>query len=144
MKNQLRAELNEYVADVNLASQAIQSGNLTRATELLEKPRNEGLRGFEWRYLWNAAKGDDHKVFAQETSSVLSLAHSADSLVVGLRDSVHIYDAKRGSLEKTLDGSGLSVALSTNGLLATASSSAVRVWRSPDWSEAFAIRGQSR
>ena len=143
VENQLRAELNEYVADVNLASQAIQSGNLTRATELLEKPRNEGLRGFEWGYLRNAAKGDEHKVFAQETSSVLSLAHSADSLVVGLRDSVHIYDAKRGSLEKRLDGSGLSVALSTNGLLATASSSTVRVWRSPDWSEAFAIRGQS-
>src|SRR5438876_3032510 len=76
-------------------------------------------------------------------TAVLSLAHSADSLVVGLRDSVHIYDAKRGSLEKRLDGSGLSVALSTNGLLATASSSTVRVWRSPDWSEAFAIRGQS-
>ena len=143
VENQLRAELNEYVADVNLASQAIQSGNLTRATELLEKPRNEGLRGFEWGYLRNAAKGDEHKVFAQETSSVLSLAQSADSLVVGLRDSVHIYDAKSGNPEKTLPGSGLSVALSTNGLLATASSSTVRVWRSSDWSEAFLIRDHS-
>jgi len=143
VENQLRAERNEYVADVNLAYQAIQAGNLTRATELLAKLRNEELRGFEWGYLWNAAKGDENKVFVQEASSVLSLAHSSDSLVVGLRDSVHIYDAKSGSLEKTLAGSGLSVALSTNGLLATASSSTVRVWRSPDWSEGYSIRGHS-
>src|SRR6266542_2288470 len=123
-----------------LKSLAIQAGNLTRATELLAKLRNAELRGFEWGYLWNAAKGDENKVFVQEASSVLSLAHSSDSLVVRLRDSVHIYDAKSGRLEKTLAGSGLSVALSTKGLLATASSSTVRVWRSPDRSEEHTLR----
>ena len=121
LESQERAELNEYVADINLAHQSILAGNLARATELLAKHRNTGSQRFEWRYLWHAAQGDDHRLFAQEASSVLSLANSPEWLVVGLQDSVRIYDSKTGSLVKTLAKSGSSVALSTAGLLATAS-----------------------
>jgi WD40 repeat protein/serine/threonine protein kinase len=139
LQNQERAELNEYVADINLAHQSILAGNLARATELLAKHRDTGSQRFEWRYLWNAAQGDDHRLFAQEASSVLSLANSPEWLVAGLQDSVRIYDSKSGSLVKTLAKSGSSVALSTAGLLATAGKSSVRIWRTSDWAEVYSV-----
>ena len=139
LENQERAELNEYVADINLAHQSILAGNLARATELLAKHRAKGSERFEWRYLWHAAQGDDHRLFAQEASSVLSLANSPEWLVVGLQDSVRIYEPKTGRLVKTLSKSGSSVALSSVGMLATASKAAVRVWRTSDWAEAYSL-----
>ncbi len=139
LESQGRAELNEYVANINLAHKSILAGNLARATDLLAKHRANGLQRFEWRYLWHAAQGDPHRLFAQESSSVLALANSAEWLVVGLRDSVRIYDSKSGRLVKTLAKPGSSIALSTNGLLATASASTVRVWRTTDWAEAFSL-----
>ncbi len=141
LASQERAELNEYVADVNLAHQCVLAGNLGRATELLAKHRTNGSRRFEWRYLWRAAQGDDHRLFAQESSSVLCLASSPAFLAVGLQDSVRIYDSKTGSLVKNLAKSGASVALSPAGLLATASKGTVRVWQTSDWAEAYSIPG---
>ncbi len=139
LQSQERAELNEYVADINLAHQSILAGNLARATELLAKHRNTGSQRFEWRYLWHAAQGNDHQVVAREASSILSLVTSSAWTVVGLQDSVRIYDAKTGSLVKTLPKSGFSVALSPAGLLATASMTSVRVWRTSDWTEAYSL-----
>jgi len=139
LESQERAELNEYVADINLACQSILAGNLAQATELLAKHRDTGCQRFEWRYLWHAAQGDDHRLFAQEASSVRSLANSLEWLVAGLQDSVRIYDSKSGSLVKTLAKSGSSVALSTAGLLATAGRSSVRVWRTSDWAEVYSV-----
>jgi len=44
-----------YAADTSLAQQALESGNLVRATALLDayrpKPGHDDLRGFEWYYL---------------------------------------------------------------------------------------------
>jgi len=110
---------------------------MARATELLAKHRARGSQRFEWRYLWQAARGADHRLFAQEASSVLSLAHSPEFLAVGLQDSVRIYDTKTGRLAKTLAKSGSSLALSATGLLATASKGTVKVWRTSDWAEAY-------
>ena len=139
LENQEAAERNEYVADINLAHQSVRAGNLARAKDLLSKHNEKGFRRFEWRYLWGAAQGDEHRLFAQEASSILSLASSMEWLVVGLRDSIRIYDWNSGGLVRTLEKSGLSVALSTTGALATASKSTVRVWRTSDWSEAFSL-----
>ncbi len=137
--SQGKAELNEYVADVNLAHHTILAGNLARATNLLAKHRTAGSDRFEWRYLWRAAQGDEHTLLAQEPSSVLSLANSPEWLVVGLRDAVKIYDSKSGDLVKSLAKPGSSLALSTAGLLATAGKSTVRVWRISDWAEVYSI-----
>ncbi len=139
LESQERAELNEYVANINLAHQSILAGNLARATELLAKHRDTGSQRFEWRYLWQAAQGDDHRLFAQEASSVLSLANSPEWLVVGLPDSVRIYSSQSGSLVKSLAKSGSSVALSTAGLLATAGKSSVRIWRTSDWAAVYSV-----
>jgi WD40 repeat protein len=135
----LRAEINEYVADINVAQQSILAGNLARATDLLAKHRESGAERFEWRYLWRAAQGDEHKVVAEERSSILSLANSPEWLVVGLLDSVQVYDSRTGSAVKTLSEPGTSVALSSAGLLAAAGKSSVRIWRTSDWAEAYSI-----
>ena len=135
----IKAELNEYVADINLAHQSILAGNLDRATEFLAKHHAGGVQRFEWRYLRHAAQGDDHKLLSQEASSALSLSSSPEWLVVGLQDAVRIYDATTGSLVKSLAKSGASVALSTNGLLAAASQSTVRIWRASDWTELYSL-----
>lgn len=139
LENQRRAELNEYVAGINLAHQSVLAGNLARARDLLTKHRDRRPQGFEWRYLWNLARGDNHRLIAQESSSILSLASSTDWLVVGLRDSVRIYDATTGRLVKSLAKGGDSVALSDSGLLATASKTTVRAWRTSDWNEVFSL-----
>ena len=143
LQSQARAELNEYVADVNLAHQSILAGNLVRAKDLLTRHQSEGKRRFEWRYLWHAAQGDDHQIIATEPSSVLSVANSAEFLVVGLRDAVNIYESRTGSLIKSLAKPGNSVALSAGGLLATSGKSNVRVWRVSDWAEALSLTNYS-
>ncbi len=143
LESQERAELNEYVADINLAHQSILAGNLARATEILTKHRNKSSERFEWRYLWNTAQGNDHQVIAREASSILSLATSSEWTVVGLQDAVHIYSAKTSSLVKILPKSGFSVALSSAGLLATAGRNSVRVWRTSDWTEAYSLPEQA-
>lgn len=70
-ENARRSRLNSYAADIYSASLALQSGNLGRALDLLERqiPQKgeEDLRGFEWRYLWKEAQGDE----------LISLPHGA-------------------------------------------------------------------
>lgn len=139
LESRRRAELNEYVADINLAHQSVLAGNLARARDLLAKHHTDGPGRFEWRYVWHAAQGDPHRLLATESSSVLSLANSPEWLVVGLRDAVQIYDSRTGKHVKTLTKSGFSVALSPAGLLATASKTTVRIWRTADWAETFSL-----
>ena len=143
LQSKVRAELNEYVADVNLAHQSILGGNLGRAKDLLARHQSEGKKRFEWRYLWHAAEGDEHQVIAREPSSVLSLANSPELIVVGLRNAVNIYSPKTGNLLKTLAKPGNSVALSSGGLLATSGKNSVRVWRPSDWVETLSLTNYS-
>jgi hypothetical protein len=56
-----RLRLNLYVADMNVAQQALAESNVGHALELISKyiPRGneQDLRGFEWHYLWSRAQG---------------------------------------------------------------------------------------
>ncbi|MEW6155904.1 MAG: protein kinase, partial [Verrucomicrobiota bacterium] len=86
-----------YVADMNLAWQAINEGNLGRAQALLSNylpattnalnltgfrfapsTNQPDLRGFEWRFLWNAAKGDEHITLGSFSGGFGGLAISPD------------------------------------------------------------------
>ncbi len=62
------ARRNLYTADMNLAHQAWQEGNLQRAQELLRahfpQRGREDLRGFEWRYLWQLCRDESRATFA--------------------------------------------------------------------------------
>jgi WD40 repeat protein len=146
LQSKVLAELNEYVADVNLAHQSILAGNLVRAKDLLARHQAEGRTRFEWRYLWRAAQGDEQQVISSEASSVFSLACSPEFLVVGLRNTVNIYGSKSGTLIKSLAKPGTSVALAIaggGGLLGTAGKNSVRLWRTSDWVETLSLTNHS-
>jgi WD40 repeat protein len=58
-----------YAADMNLAQQAWDAGNVGLARDLLEahrpRPGQEDLRGFEWRYLWPLCRRGDARATLQ-------------------------------------------------------------------------------
>jgi WD40 repeat protein/serine/threonine protein kinase len=143
LQNQRRAELNEYIADINLAHQAVLSGNLSRATDLLRKhltaASTNDLRGFEWRYLWKLAQGDEQVVLAKEPASVFALAIKPPFFAVGLRDAVHIHDLQSGERLKSLPKTGTSLAFSPEGLLASGGQNAAHLWKASDWTELLSL-----
>ncbi len=77
-----RVEQLLYAADVNLAQQALEAGNLARANALLgghgAKPAREDLRSFEWYYLRNLCRGDEACTLRGHQQGVLAVAISPD------------------------------------------------------------------
>jgi WD40 repeat protein len=85
-----------YAADVNLAQQALEAGNLVRATTLLEahrpglkpeirNPKSEmehDLRGFEWYYLKNLCRGDEAHSLLGHEQAVNGVAISRDGMLL--------------------------------------------------------------
>src|SRR5438128_7237765 len=79
---------NLYAADMNLANLALETHNLARFHELLEKyvpksearsPKSEGdLRGWEWCYLYAQCHSDDIGILARNKKQVSSLCFSPD------------------------------------------------------------------
>ncbi len=161
------ARLNEYVADIALAAQSFADGNYRRGIQLLEKHRPQpgevDLRGFEWRYLWQVAQGDKHFSLPNQGSPVQALAYSpgGDSLAIGLPDRLNIWSVRGNSLTTALARTAGSPPpfrdrpgrgpmprppSSTSGLffpdgkaIATAGSSAVRVWSTDTWTELHSV-----
>jgi WD40 repeat protein len=85
-----------YVADMNVAFQALAENNLGRAEELLtrHRPRQESqisdfksqilvdLRGWEWRYLWQATRSDELFLLGPHGHVVPSVAFAPDGKTV--------------------------------------------------------------
>ncbi len=108
--NAQQSRLNSYAGDVYSAFLALQTGNLGRAFDLLEHQIPSAsapeLRGFEWRYLWQEAQGDE----------LLSLPHDAlvscavfgrngQQLATASYDgSVRIWDLHTRQVVRTIDG----------------------------------------
>jgi len=71
-----------YASDMSVAQQALEAGNLVRATALLEAHRpktgREDLRGFEWYYLKNLCRGDEAHTFRGHEEPVRGVAISPD------------------------------------------------------------------
>ncbi len=71
-----------YAADMNLAHQAWDLGNVAYALELLERhrpaPGEVDLRGFEWNYLWRLCGGARELEIARHARRVGRLAFSPD------------------------------------------------------------------
>ncbi|HKS36007.1 MAG TPA: serine/threonine-protein kinase, partial [Verrucomicrobiae bacterium] len=162
------ARLNEYVADINLAQESLKDGNLGRAVQLLNKhlpePGAPDLRGFEWRYLWQLCRGDDHEPFPDQDGPVQSIVYSPDGnlVAIGVGDTMSIWNARSRSLVTRLSRGGgpmpspsgtgtppgppgkprfpfrggISAAFLPDGRrLITASPWTVRVWSTADWTE---------
>jgi WD40 repeat protein/predicted Ser/Thr protein kinase len=84
--------LNLYAADVAVASQSIQNGDLGLARRTLSALRPKhgetDLRGFEWCYLWNRCRGDQLATLTGHERTVTCAAFSPDGnrLVTGGMD----------------------------------------------------------
>jgi len=157
--NAARTRLNLYAADVYVASQAIQRGDLGLARRTLAAlkpaPGESDLRGFEWRYLWNLCRGDHLATLTGHTWIVTCVAFSPDGrlLASGSQDgTIRIWSPERSgqsphavfeigkqdSKAGNLAGSTWSVAFSPDGkLLMTAGHHGVRLWSTNNW-ELFA------
>src|SRR5438093_7442117 len=75
-----------YVADMNLAHQAFEAGNVVRAKSLLEshrpKPGAEDLRGFEWYHVNYLCQDDPARTLRGHDAAVNSVAVSLDGKLV--------------------------------------------------------------
>ncbi len=144
------ARLNEYVADINLAKQSLDAGNYGRAVQLLSKhggaPGEPDLRGFEWRYLWQISRGDEHAALPEQDGPVQSLAVSpaGDLLAVGLREKFNIWNLRTRALVASVPKGVTSMAFFPDGKrLVTTYQATVRVWTTTDWREERSLPGHA-
>jgi WD40 repeat protein len=128
-----------YVAEMNLAQQAWEAGNVARARRLLEsqrpRPGEEDLRGFEWRYLWRLCRGDARVTLRGDAQTVEGIALSRDgkTLATGGADhTIKLWDLPSGTNRTTLGGhKGWIVCLAFSPdqkTLASVDDQAVRLW----------------
>lgn len=99
---------NAYVADMNLARQALEDGNLGRARTLLARYRpgdtprvtRQGAlatdsRGWEWRWLWQRSQTHERATLAGASNFVHTVAVSQDGrwlAALSSRDALRLWD----------------------------------------------------
>ena len=138
-QSELVAQQNLYVADLSLAQRELDRGNLGAARTLLAAhrslPAGKDLRGFEWRYLWGAARGDHFATLRGHSNVVTSVAVSPDGKLIlsGSQDgTVRLWDLASQAEITTLPGFShmvFSVAFSPDGkVFAVGSSAGVSLW----------------
>lgn len=144
-----------YAADIHLAQQAFSENNLGLAVELLRKhiPRDgeTDLRGFEWRYLWQRARGDELFTLPHE-DFVETVVFSRDGkwlATTGRELKVRVWDAASGAPLAVLDGLSAPVERGAvlfspdNRFLIAGASSNLVVWDTRSWKLAAQLAGAS-
>jgi WD40 repeat protein len=124
---ELLARRRFYAAQMNLATQAWQAGEVPRVLELLEgqrpMPDAEDLRGFEWYYLWRLCYGGRRAFLHGHTSAVLGLAFFPDGKTLASASwdrTVRLWDPVTGKELAVLTGHAKgpwTVAISPDGKL---------------------------
>jgi len=116
------ARLHQYVANMNLASQAISNGNFSKARLLLERwtpeaSPDDDLRGFEWWHLMNRCSEDEHVALPLFGSPVdaLSFSPGGQLLAVATRGQVNLWSPLEKRMISTFDHDGKSVEFSGDG-----------------------------
>jgi len=78
--NEKHARLNLYAADMKAVQQNIEEGNLGAAQRLLHAyegdDAKDDIRGWEWRYLWDRAQGDQTSIYDEHEHTVTCVAFS--------------------------------------------------------------------
>jgi WD40 repeat protein len=149
--DQLRRNL--YVADINVAAQAIRDQQTGRAREVLKRHRDEqDLRGVEWGYLWHQCQPDFTHSLDGHSNILQCVTFSPNGDWLATADYDHIvkiWDADSHECLKTLgetkDFDGpvdlKALAFSPDGkFLALKAGARLQVWRSSPWEEVTAIR----
>src|SRR5262249_46279527 len=92
-----------YAAQLNLANQAVQAGQLGRALELLEtqRPKSaaEDLRTFEWYHLWAACNSRLRSTLRGHKGPVYCLAFSPNGEILasaGEEGTIRLWDISAG------------------------------------------------
>ncbi|MBN1506472.1 MAG: protein kinase [Sedimentisphaerales bacterium] len=132
------ARVNLYAADMKATEQLLGDGNLGAARQLLraylDMAPNDDIRGWEWRYLWQKAQGDQEKRLASHKDIVLSVAFSpnGEMLASGGEDQAVIVRDKDGKilLRQAADSKIISVSFSKDGryLAAATGRGSVLIW----------------
>ncbi len=117
-RNRMLADARLYAADMKLAQQAWEEGNLVRAQSLLRahlpQAGQEDLRGFEWRYLWKLCQDESQYSFTNFTHEVRCAVFSPDYsvLAVGSGKTITFLDvASRREVDVLTDTGGWITAL---------------------------------
>ena len=109
LRGELLAKQYLYDAEINLASKALEDGNLGRSYELLEKnkPRDEvaSFVNWEWYHLWNQSKNDHTRELGSHNNSIRSIALSPDDnlLATAGEDSFLILTNLKNGEKNTFD-----------------------------------------
>ena len=163
--------LNLYVADMNVAYQAVLDNNLGLARKVIRKylpeaqgvqeetaklggaGQREDLRGWEWRYLWRLSQGDSSlTTFRGHSKSVSCATFSPDgrTLVTASFDqTVRIWDVAAKRTLHVLTGFAgplqrNSVAFSpSGGTLAVADGADIHVFETTNWNKVRTLPNQA-
>ena len=133
---------NLYAADMGVAFQAWDTGNVARTRELLARYRPQAgepdLRTFEWRYLWGLARPRELLTIRSDSAQIWGSATSPDGrlLATGGGDGrIQLWNMPSGGLAATLQAPDAKnivygVAFSPDGrlLATTAHSPVVHLW----------------
>lgn len=140
--SELLARQNAYAAAMNLAQRALANNEVGQAISLLEKYRPTGesepdLRDWEWRYLWQLCREDEHSTLHRYSSGIRSVAVSKDGkfLAVGKEEAgVPLWDLATKQPMAELPDTAFRLAFSpTDSLLAVAAQNEanqplVKIW----------------
>ncbi len=132
-----------YAADMIATQQALREGSLGQAQDYLmnhvPQPGEPDLRGFEWRYFFNQAKGNQLHRFIGHSNMVYCLSFSPDGRWLasgGWDGQVFIWDVIEWSLITSFKPGGgavFSIAFHVEGdLMAVGTTSLVTLWQLTD------------
>lgn len=152
-RNEAFARQLVYAADVRLAAQAWESGDLRHYAELLDRysasasASNEELGGFEWRYLRQLGKPDVHTI-ADGDAGFCSVRYSSDGrfLATGRYDgTIQIWNMQSDRLTATLNGHvglvrGIDFSPDNKRLVSLAYDGVIRIWDMDSFREVRSIK----
>lgn len=139
------ARIQAYTSDMRSAASAVSASHFGQAAGLLKRhlprPGEVDLRGIEWRYLWEAARGDETRSIAYD-QFVKCVRMSPDGRLLATSSfgpEIRVVDLSSGltltNLQARAEQNVLeNIAFSPDGtLFAAGTLEGIRVWKTEEW-----------